>query len=88
MSILKDVTAMEEINRANQHIEDVLNTMDVPDLRKNLDYISNVRWLLRNIRIRNGDHPSCQEIIEHLQNLERKIIQGFGRDTDGTGFRF
>ncbi len=69
-------------------IEAVLCSMDVPDLRRDLDNFSNVRWLLRNLPIRNRDHPNCKEIMEHLQILERKMVQDLGLDADGAAFRF
>ena len=68
-------------------IEAVLCSMDVPDLRRDLDNFSNVRWLLRKLPVRNRDHPSCQEIMEHLQALERKMVQDLGLDADGAAFR-
>ena len=51
-------------------IEKVLDTMDVPLFRKELT-TSNVRWLLRNLRIRNAQHPDIDEVIATLKEVAR-----------------
>ena len=51
-------------------IEKVLDTMDVPLFRKELT-TSNVRWLLRNLRIRNAQHPDIDEVIVALKEVAR-----------------
>ena len=45
----------------------MLDEMDVPDMRKDITNGSHVRWLLRNLAIRNRDHPKFKEAIRHLQ---------------------
>ena len=45
----------------------ILNDMDVPPFRKN-----DVGWLMRNISIRNADHPRINEAID----LIKKIAKG------------
>ena len=49
-------------------LEQLLNTMDIPPMRKNDN-----RWLMRNLAIRNGEHPDFDEVIallrkQHLDN--------------------
>lgn len=54
-------------------IEKMLETMDVPNFRRNLKKEENIRWLLRNLHIRNGKHPYFQMTIEALA---RKVKRG------------
>lgn len=35
----------------------LLNQMEVPAMRRDTSVRSNIRWLNRNLRIQNGDHP-------------------------------
>ena len=48
------------------------NGFDIPDSRKDLTNKNNIRWLLRNIQIRNGNHPKLKETIQALKLLIRK----------------
>ena len=48
----------------------VLDTMEVPALRKELT-TTNVRWLLRNLRVRNAQHPDIDEIVVALREVAR-----------------
>jgi hypothetical protein len=48
----------------------VLDTMHVPLFRKELT-TSNVRWLLRNLRVRNAQHPDINEVIAALKGAAR-----------------
>jgi len=48
----------------------VLDTMEVPALRKELT-TTNVRWLLRNLRVRNAQHPDINEVIAALKGVAR-----------------
>ena len=47
-----------------------LDTMDVPPFRKEFTP-TNVRWLLRNLRIRNAQHPDINEVIAALKGAAR-----------------
>lgn len=44
-------------------LDEILSTMDIPSLRKNTDNDNNLRWLLRNIRINNSNHPDIDEAV-------------------------
>ena len=46
----------------------VLNEMDLPAMRRELS-VRNIRWLLRNIRVRNGNHPRIAEVFGELKRL-------------------
>jgi hypothetical protein len=50
---------------------EILNEMDVPEARKNLNKLSNLRWLQRNLLIRNGNHPKAVEVVEVIAKMAR-----------------
>ena len=47
----------------------ILDTMDIPKLRKDLTQPGNVRWLLRNMFVRNSNHPEFKAAIKKLRLL-------------------
>ena len=51
---------------------EILNEMDVPEARKNLNELSNLRWLQRNLLIRNGNHPRAVEVVEVIAKMARE----------------
>tara|TARA_Y100000782_G_C10084749_1_gene223540 strand:+ start:385 stop:708 length:324 start_codon:yes stop_codon:yes gene_type:complete len=56
---------------------DILDTMNIPLLRRDLNSEkkeSNVRWLLRNLRVNNNNHPNIETVIERLKKLLNNII--------------
>ena len=53
-----------------KELTEILTTMDIPASRENLTP-TNVRWLLRNLRVRNGQHPDINEAITCLKELAR-----------------
>ena len=52
-----------------QHVEILLEQFDVPSTRKNVEKKTNVRWLLRNLRINNTDNPHLTHITRCLKAL-------------------
>ena len=56
---------------SDEDLEGVLLEMDIPDMRRDLSRASNLRWLLRNIRVRNGNHPRVVEVLDKLKVLLR-----------------
>ena len=54
----------------NQRLAD----MDIPDMRRDITKLDNVRWLLRNIRVRNGNNEQCIE-VEAVLHRQRKHLQ-------------
>ncbi len=54
---------------------EMLNEMDVPETRKNLNELSNLRWLQRNLLIRNGNHPKAVEVVETIAKMAREKRQ-------------
>ena len=57
---------------SDEDLERVLLEMDIPDMRRDLSRASNLRWLLRNIRVRNGNHPRVVEVLDKLKVLIRE----------------
>ena len=53
---------------SKEELINVLNEMDLPAMRRVLS-LRNIRWLLRNIRFRNGNHPRIAEVFEELKRL-------------------
>jgi len=49
--------------------------MDVPKQRRQLSD-KNVAWLLRNLAVRNSQHPQFQETIETLKDIQRIVNIG------------
>ena len=35
----------------------IIEDMDIPEMRKDLNKLGNLRWLRHNLMIRNGNHP-------------------------------
>ena len=56
--------------------------MHVPELRKDISNPSNVRWLLRNLFIRNRNHPEFSSVMDKLEDLVKDES-----DTFTTSFR-
>lgn len=54
-------------------IFEMLNTMDVPENRKDVTKIENVRWLLRNLYIRNQDNIYFLEVVRRLKEILKCI---------------
>ena len=42
-------------------------SFDVPGGRRDITKITNVRWLLRNIRVKNSNHPRLDDMVEALK---------------------
>ena len=58
----------------NDDLVELLSEMDIPLLRKGLTR-SNVRWLLRNIRVNNNNHPRIDEAVDMLKNVNIEDIK-------------
>jgi len=48
----------------------ILETMDVPERRKLLNR-ANIGWLLRNLRVRNAEHPEIDEALTITRALRK-----------------
>ena len=50
-----------------ERLSEILETMDVPKLRRDVTEAANKRWLLRNLKARNGQHPDIGEAMSLLK---------------------
>ena len=65
---------LQDIERRKSALTTITDRMDVPENRRDLDGPScagNLRWMLRNLRVRNGQDP----MIETALNLAREILK-------------
>jgi len=49
----------------------ILEEMDIPEFRKHLNRFGNLRWLSRNMLIRNTNHPKGLQAIRIVMKLMR-----------------
>ena len=47
--------------------------MDIPLMRRDTSKLDNVRWLVRNLSIRNNQHPDFEEV--RLKLLKTHLTQ-------------
>ena len=52
-------------------LAEMLDQMDVPDFRKNVNKLANIRWLFRNLLIRNRNHPRVAEALVITKEIMR-----------------
>jgi|TARA_R110002020_G_scaffold280098_1_gene495887 hypothetical protein len=57
-------------------INKVPEDMDVPAIRRDISKMENIRWMLRNLAIRNGEHPLISETLDALK-VKVKIAEGW-----------
>ena len=50
----------------------IIEDMDIPMMRKDLNKLGNLRWLQRNLLIRNGKHPRATEAVEMITKMARE----------------
>ena len=62
---------MEWIEKDRAQLAGILEEMDVPEMRKDVKRLSNLRWLQRNLLIRNRKHPKAAEAIGIIKILAR-----------------
>jgi len=51
----------------------VLRQFDIPEARRDISKITNVNWLIRNVRVRNSTNPNCERLIEALKEQFRTL---------------
>ena len=54
---------------------EILKEMDVPEARKDLNKLSNLRWLQRNLLIQNGNHPRAVQVVEIIAEMAREKMK-------------
>jgi len=60
---------LEDIERRRSALGTILAQMDVPEMRRELYNTGNLRWLNRNLAVRNKDHPmfvTAQTILTEI----------------------
>lgn len=50
-----------------EELENILNTMDIPPVRKN-----DMGWLMRNIQIRNNEHPDIDRALTLIKAINKE----------------
>lgn len=56
----------------DKEITQILSEMNLPELRINFHVPANLRWLIRNIRIRNSLHPKCFSVLDELRERAKQ----------------
>ena len=62
----------EDMERKVSALAAIVQNMNVPDFRKDVTRMSNIRWLSRNLRIQNADHPMFDTANEMVNFIFRK----------------
>jgi len=57
-------------------LREILDEMDIPEFRKYLHRFANLRWLSRNMGIRNQNHPKGLQAIKIVRKLMRGHTNG------------
>ena len=52
-------------------LREILEEMDIPEFRKHIHRFANLRWLSRNMLIRNTNHPKGLQAIIIVMKLMR-----------------
>ena len=55
-----------------QQLNKLLSLLDIPDMRRDTSNLSNLRWLQRNVNIRNGDADNAAAIHLLIRTLMRR----------------
>ena len=61
----------ETIKRKKSALRTILEMMEVPAMRLDLDKPSNLRWLIRNLAVRNKSHPLLDTAIEMVHWIRK-----------------
>tara|TARA_B100000029_G_scaffold470049_1_gene508549 strand:+ start:2061 stop:2264 length:204 start_codon:yes stop_codon:yes gene_type:complete len=62
---------LNDTKQQKEQLAEILKEMDLPVMRTNLNSFSNLRWLMRNIGVRNREHPRFKEATGLIRNLVR-----------------
>jgi len=63
---------ISDIKKSKLH--DILVNMQVPAMRMNLDKEENIRWLSRNLGIKNGEHQEILTAIDLIKSILKEKI--------------
>jgi hypothetical protein len=52
-----------------ERLAEILDDMDIPQMRKDIAFTPNLYWLQRNLLIRNGAHAHAREALTIIRAL-------------------
>ena len=55
-----------------ERLSEMLETMEVPQMRRDITSVPNLNWLQRNLGINNGAHPDTGEALAIIRRLITK----------------
>lgn len=55
-----------------ERLEEILTTMDIPENRREINF-GNLSWMIRNLAIRNRNHPDFEEACDLVRKLFKEI---------------
>jgi hypothetical protein len=55
-----------------ERLNELLATMNIPQMRRDISSEANLRWLVRNIAINNGGNPNIKEALVLIERLINK----------------
>jgi|TARA_B110001454_G_C12539877_1_gene358924 hypothetical protein len=55
----------------NLRIWHLPDDMEIPENNRDLDVRRNVRWLIRNLAVKNINHPCFKSVMNHLIDMEK-----------------
>ena len=58
-------------NKTEQSLTVLLEKMDVPSMRRDVTVASNLRWLQRNLAVRNSQRPNMSAAFVLIRDLLR-----------------
>lgn len=58
-------------NKTEKSLTVLLEKMDVPNMRRDVTVASNLRWLQRNLAVRNSQHPNMSAVRVLIRDLLR-----------------
>ena len=61
----------ETKQRKESALKTLLDQLDVPALRKDVTRPGNLRWLQRNLSVRNGGHAMLNTVLTMIRQLQR-----------------
>ena len=57
-------------------LEEMLDGMDIPEMRRDVSKQENVEWLIRNLVINNDDNKDLGETLVSLLALRKSFMNG------------
>ena len=55
-----------------ERLEQILATMDIPENRREINF-GNLSWMIRNLAIRNRNHPDFEEARDLVRKLFKEV---------------